>query len=232
MATAKPKGKPAVAKKSATLAKKPQHAAAKAGASSGAKPGARPAGARHSVASSQAAAKPAKFPERKPTAEEIAHKLALEKFTSGLELINQGQFGRAKTIFEKLTEHPAREIGERSKVYLNICTQRAAKPAVNLKSVDELYDYAVSLSNEGQPEQAEEHLRKALKISPNADFLYYALAATFALRNDVEGTLEYLDRAIQMNYRNRYQVQNDPDFENMLEDPRFTELIYPERPAG
>ena len=116
--------------------------------------------------------------------------------------------------------------------YLNICTQRAAKPAVNLKSVDELYDYAVSLSNEGQPEQAEEHLRKALKISPNADFLYYALAATFALRNDVEGTLEYLDKAIQMNYRNRYQAQNDPDFENMLEDPRFTELIYPERPLG
>jgi tetratricopeptide (TPR) repeat protein len=183
-------------------------------------------------AAKQAASKPVKFPVRKPTADEIAHKLALDKFTSGLELMNQGQFARARTIFEKLTDHPAREIGERSRVYLNICRQRLARPAVNLKSIDELYDYAVSLANEGQPEQAEEHLRKALKINPNADFLYYALAATFALRNDVEGTLEYLDKAIQMNSRNRYQAQNDPDFENMFEDPRFTELIYPERPLG
>lgn len=174
-------------------------------------------------------AKVPSFPERKPTADEIAHKQALERFTHGLELMNQGQFAKARGIFEKLVDHPAREIGERSKVYLNICQQRAAKPAVHLKSVDEMYDYAVTLANEGHPEQAEEHLRKAIKISPNADFLYYALAATFALRNDVEGTLEYLDKAIQINSRNRYQAQNDPDFESMLEDPRFTELIYPER---
>jgi tetratricopeptide (TPR) repeat protein len=175
---------------------------------------------------------PAKFPERKLTADEIAHKQALERFTSALELMNQGQFNRAKGLFERLVENPSREIGERSKVYLNICTQRSAKPAVQLKTVDDIYDYAVSLANEGFPEQAEEHLRKALKLSPKADFLYYALAATFALRNDVEGTLEYLDKAIQLDQRNRYQAQNDPDFENLLEDPRFTELIYPERPLN
>lgn len=175
---------------------------------------------------------PARFPERRPTPDEIAHKHALERFTSGLQMMNGGQLAKARAVFEKLVNHPSREIGERSKVYLNICNQRAAKPAVNLKTVDDLYDYAVSLANEGQPEQAEEQLRKALKINPNADFLYYALAATFSLRNDVEGTLEYLDKAIQMNHRNRYQAQNDPDFENMLEDPRFTELIYPERPLA
>ena len=177
-------------------------------------------------------ASPVKFPARKPTADEIAHQQALERFASALELINQGQFNRAKGIFERLVGNPSREIGERSKVYLNICIQRSSKPAVQLKTVDEMYDYAVSLANEGHPEQAEEHLRKALKLSPRADFLYYALAATFALRNDVEGTLEYLDKAIQLDQRNRYQAQNDPDFENLLEDPRFTELIYPERPLN
>lgn len=173
-----------------------------------------------------------KFPERKPTAEEIAHKQALERFSAGLEMMNAGQFSKARAAFERLVDHPSREIGERSKVYVNICTQRLSKQALQPRSVDELYDYAVSLANEGHHDQAEEHLRRALKLSPNSDFLYYALAATFALRNDVEGTLEYLDKAIQLNHRNRYQAQNDPDFENMLEDPRFTELIYPERPLG
>ena len=177
-------------------------------------------------------AKTIKFPERKLTPNEIAHKQALERFSSALEMMNQGQFVRARAILERLVDNPSREIGERAKVYLNICNQRASKPAVQLKSVDDMYDYAVKLANEGHPEQAEEHLRKALKLSPKADFLYYALAATFALRSDVEGALEYLDKAIQMNHRSRYQAQNDPDFENMLEDPRFTELIYPERPLG
>src|SRR5215211_5372772 len=60
---------------------------------------------------------PVKFPERKLTADEIAHKQALERFTSALELMNQGQFNRAKGLFERLIENPSREIGERSKVY-------------------------------------------------------------------------------------------------------------------
>lgn len=222
MAKAKSKGsKPARAMKPVLLGKQNSPAP---------KPGVRQKAGK--AAKPQASAKPIKFPERKPTAAEIAHKQALERFSSALELMNQGQYVRARAILDRLIDNPSREIGERAKVYLNICNQRASKPAVQLKSVDDMYDYAVKLANEGHPDQAEEHLRKALKISPRADFLYYALAATFALRNDVEATLEYLDKAIQMNHRNRYQAQNDPDFENMLEDPRFTELIYPERPLG
>ncbi|MSO20003.1 MAG: tetratricopeptide repeat protein [Acidobacteria bacterium] len=177
-------------------------------------------------------AKPLQFPKRKPTAEEIVHQQSLDRFTAGLELMNQGNYAKAKSGFERLVGNPSRELAERAQVYLNICQQRAARPSLQLKTVEEMYDYAVSLANEGHPEQAEEHLRKALKLAPRADFLYYALAATFALRNDVEGTLEYLDKAIQINQRNRFQAQNDPDFENMLEDPRFTELIYPERPLS
>lgn len=176
------------------------------------------------------ATKPIQFPKRKPTAAELAHQQALARFSSGLEFMNQSQFARARAIFERLKDNPSRELAERARVYLHICQQRSARPSLHLKTIDELYDYAVSLANEGQHVQAEEHLRKALKMAPKADFLYYALAATFALRNDVEGTLEYLDKAIQIDERNRFHAQNDPDFEAMLEDPRFTELIYPERP--
>ena len=34
----------------------------------------------------------------------------------------------------------------------------------------------------------------------------------------------------ELSERSRFQAQNDSDFANLLEDPRFTELLYPEKP--
>jgi tetratricopeptide (TPR) repeat protein len=175
---------------------------------------------------------PAPVVRRRPTPEEVAHQHSLERFESGLQFFNRNQFAKARGMFERLLEDPARELAERAKVYLRICDQRLAHASPQLKTADDLYNHAVGLANQGNPEEAEQHLRKALKLSPQADYLYYALATTFALRENVEGALEYLLKAIELNERNRYQAQNDPDFANLLEDPRFTELLYPEKPIS
>jgi hypothetical protein len=37
-----------------------------------------------------------------------------------------------------------------------------------------------------------------------------------------------LSRAIELNPKNRVQARVDNDFQNMVDDPRFTELLYPE----
>ena len=39
-----------------------------------------------------------------------------------------------------------------------------------------------------------------------------------------------LARAIELNPRNRLQARADNDFQSMVDDPRFTELLYPEVP--
>ena len=36
------------------------------------------------------------------------------------------------------------------------------------------------------------------------------------------------DEAIRLNPANRYQARNDSDFKNLADDPRFTELLYPD----
>jgi hypothetical protein len=43
--------------------------------------------------------------------------------------------------------------------------------------------------------------------------------------------LRHLDSAIRLNAALRFQARNDSDFQNLAEDPRFTELLYPD-PAG
>ena len=38
----------------------------------------------------------------------------------------------------------------------------------------------------------------------------------------------HLSRAIELNNQNRIQARSDSDFQDMADDPRFTELLYPE----
>ena len=167
---------------------------------------------------------------RKPTPEEIAHRNTLAQFETALKLFNANQFAKARSFFDRLTGAATPDLAQRAHVYLNICNQRLARPAVSLKTADDYYNYGVQLANRGNLEEAEEHLKKALKLAPKCDYIHYALASTSALRGNAEEALAHLQEAMQLNGRNRYLAQNDPDFSTLGEDPRFTELIYPERP--
>jgi hypothetical protein len=44
----------------------------------------------------------------------------------------------------------------------------------------------------------------------------------------VEDSLRHLNDAIRLNPGLRFQARNDSDFQNLVEDPRFTELLYPD----
>jgi hypothetical protein len=48
------------------------------------------------------------------------------------------------------------------------------------------------------------------------------------MTGDSHTCLEHLTEAIRRNPRNRIQARSDSDFQDMADDPRFTELLYPE----
>jgi hypothetical protein len=54
------------------------------------------------------------------------------------------------------------------------------------------------------------------------------MAVVDCLTGQVEASLKNLNEAIRLNPQNRFQARNDSDFQNMADDPRFTELLYPE----
>jgi hypothetical protein len=56
----------------------------------------------------------------------------------------------------------------------------------------------------------------------------YGLAALDCMTGHVEDSLRNLDEAIRLNPAVRFQARNDSDFQNLSEDPRFTELLYPD----
>ena len=71
-----------------------------------------------------------------------------------------------------------------------------------------------------------------LETDPTADYAYYGLAILESMTGLAEPCLEHLGKAIELNPRNRIQARSDSDFQDMADDPRFTELLYPEVSVG
>jgi len=159
---------------------------------------------------------------------DATHQKALNDYQSALKLMQEGKFEKARDIFQVLVENAAPELQERSRVYLAVCA-RNAKPATRtFATPDEHYDYAISLLNTGFYEEARTQFEKILETHPEADYALYGLAILESMTGQVEGCLQHLGRAIQINPRNRIQARTDSDFQDMADDPRFTELLYPE----
>ena len=153
---------------------------------------------------------------------------AVQNYEAGLKAMQAHKFDRAKTSLEKVLTGPSKELADRARINLNICNQHVARSATTFKTPEEHYDYAVALMNNGDYDSAREHFEKILKQSPKTDYAVYGLAILNCLTGRVEEALSHLQHAIKLNVANRFQARNDSDFAKMADDPRFTELLYPD----
>jgi tetratricopeptide (TPR) repeat protein len=165
---------------------------------------------------------------KKAVAEDPHYAQAVKSYEDGLRAMQERKFEKAKGYFQKVIASSARELSDRASVHLNACNQHLEKPAAQFKTPEEHYDYAVSLINVGDYVSAREHLDKLSKQMPKADYVAYGMAALDCLTGHVEDALRHLDEAIRMNPALRFQARNDSDFQHLAEDPRFTELLYPD----
>jgi tetratricopeptide (TPR) repeat protein len=154
----------------------------------------------------------------------------LQHYQSALQLMQQAKFEKALVAFEKLLGTAQPPLAERCRMYLTACHRELSKVKLVFASPEEQYDYAVSLLNTDFYEEAREQFSEILRGYPAADYALYGLAVLDAITGQVEECLEHLSRAIDGNPRNRLQARTDIDFQSMQEDPRFTELLYPEAP--
>ena len=169
-----------------------------------------------------------KVTAKKQAAEDPQHTLAVQSYEAGIKALQEHKFEKAKSSFQKVLAGPNKSLSDRAMVHIVTCDQHLEKPALQFKTPEEHFDYAVSLINTGDYVAAREHLEKLLKQQPKSDFVLYGLAALSCLTGHVEDALKTLDEAIRTNPALRFQARNDSDFQNLAEDPRFTELLYPD----
>lgn len=153
---------------------------------------------------------------------------AVENYQAGLKAMQEHKFDKAKALLLKVVAAAPRELADRAAVHLNTCSQHLERASNVFKTPEEHYDYAVSLMNLGDYVSAREHMEKILKQAPKADYAWFGLSVLNCLTGHFEDSLKHLTEAIRLNPANRFQARNDSDFQNLVDDPRFTELIYPE----
>jgi len=165
-----------------------------------------------------------------PDPQAAAKQQQLKLYEEGLKYFQDQKFHRAKQVLDRVLEGPSKELSDRAKMHLRICGQRIAGAVqVALKSAEDFYTQGVAMMNLGRWDEAREHLDRALKAAPKSDHIIYALAALDCLTGEAESAMEKLKQAIQLRPENRYHARNDEDFAYLQDDPRFTELLYPER---
>ena len=161
-------------------------------------------------------------------ASDSARKSTLTLYETALKLMQSGKYEKAHEAFTKMLDSAPQDLADRIRMYINACVQQISKGKTKFESHEEQYDYAVSLLNNGHYEDARQHFQSILEANPSADYAFYGLAVLASMTGDSHECLAHLTEAIHQNPRNRIQARADSDFQDMADDPRFTDLLYPE----
>jgi tetratricopeptide (TPR) repeat protein len=153
---------------------------------------------------------------------------ALKQYEAALQMMQQGKYDSAHKAFGEMLATAPPDLAHSVRMYINACVQQIAKGKTEFQSHEEHYDYAISLLNSGHYEDAKEQFRAILAENESADYAFYGLAVLSSMTGESNTCLEHLTEAIRLNGRNRIQARADSDFQDMADDPRFTELLYPE----
>jgi tetratricopeptide (TPR) repeat protein len=164
-------------------------------------------------------------------ADDPRYSQAVQNYEAGLGALQSHKYDRAKAHFEKVMAGPSPELADRAKVHLSTCVQQLNRDAATFKTPEERYDYAVSLMNMGDYVGAREIFEELTRKNPKLDFVWYGAAALNCLMGHFPDAITGLNEAIRLNPANRFQARNDSDFKSLADDPRFTELLYPDTSA-
>jgi tetratricopeptide (TPR) repeat protein len=150
-------------------------------------------------------------------------------FEAAMKLFHMRQMREARELFVVAAGGPERDVAQRSRLHIAMCDRRLEQAPVNLLSAEDYYTYGVALINTRNVIEARMHLEKAIEISPELDYVHYALALALALGGDPIGAYESLRRAIELEPRNRIIARQDHDFGPLAHQPPFDALLYPEK---
>ena len=152
----------------------------------------------------------------------------IQGYEAALRLMHEGKFDRAHQAFNEMLAHSPQDLSDRIRVYINACLLRISSGKIVFSSHEERYDYAISLMNQGRYDEARENLKAILAENDDADHAFYGMAVLSSITGDSNQCLDHLTEAIRRNPQHRLHARADSDFQNMADDPRFTELLYPD----
>jgi len=150
-------------------------------------------------------------------------------FESAMKHFHARKFKEARDLFLTAAQGPERDVAHRSQLHATMCERRLEQSKVSLQTAEDYYNYGIALLNTRKIEDARTHLERALVMAPDADHVFYALAAAQALSGDAAGAHDHLKRAIELEPKNRLMARQDADFASLASQAPFQALLYPEK---
>jgi tetratricopeptide (TPR) repeat protein len=152
---------------------------------------------------------------------------ALALLEKGIGYIFQKEFRKARGELKTLVEtYPGEmDILSRARSYLQICDREEAsqkKPAI---TADQLYVLGVLEHNKANYDKAVSYFLQSIENHPDADYIYYSVAASLAMKGDLLESLKTLRKAVELNEDSRVYAKNDSDFAALQMQKEFQELV-------
>ena len=148
-----------------------------------------------------------------------------EQFARASALFRQGKFGMARRVLEKVQAGPNSGLGHRAGVYIAICRQRTARKRPRLETVEEHYNAAVRLVNDGEFDEAVRVCNRGLAKDASAAHLHYIKAVAKVLAGQRTGAVAPLKKAISLDPSIRRIARRDPDMASVVRTHPFAKLI-------
>ncbi len=162
-----------------------------------------------------------------PPPRDEARAQAIAGYETAFALMQTGKYVKAREIFLKTLTNAPVDIADRIRCHINACLLQV-KGTTTFESHEERYDYAISLLNQGDYEPAREQFKQIQQEHPEAKYVFYGMAVLASMTGDCNLCLKHLAEAIAHDPQHRILARSDSDFQDMADDPRFTELLYPE----
>jgi tetratricopeptide (TPR) repeat protein len=152
---------------------------------------------------------------------------ALALLEKGIEFIFQKEFKKARGELKSLFQlYPGEmEILARARSYVRICDREEASQKKPTITNDQLYALGVLEHNKANYDTAISYFLQSLENHPDADYIYYSVAASLAMKGDLIESIENLRKAITLNEDSRIYAKNDVDFCVLQTQKEFAELV-------
>ena len=97
-------------------------------------------------------------------------------------------------------------------------------PQLHPKHVQLQQQFMQAIRN-GNTEEMEKICRAGVELFPNDATWRYNLACSLAYRADKTESLDTLERAIELGFNNRKEIEKDSDLKQLADSPRFAQLL-------
>ncbi len=160
----------------------------------------------------------------------VSRRNSYQMYEKAVRLTYRKKYGQARTVLLKVLQSfpEEKEFLARIRVFLKVCDAHLRDDVWKPQTPEELFDQGVFQHNAQHYEKAVGCFHQALNQSKGQnDHIYYAIAATEECIGNTESALENLEKAIQLNEKNRFFARGDPDFREVANDDRFQKLVNP-----